>query len=204
MFARSCLVCALVVLQLIAPGIARAGADDKAEARAHFKKGTAFLDAADYKHAIAEYQEAYRLYPNPKLHFNLGQAFRLDGQKQQALDEYRKFLEAQPIGAEADDARAYCALLERDLAPPPAPAPEPQQVVEPPPPPPVVTPAPAQPQPELVVKPVAEPKKPKKKTWPIWVGVAAGVLAVGAAATVAGVLLTRPAATPMLPSESFR
>ena len=53
--------------------------------------------------SIKEYQAAYDLAPLPELLFNLGQVYRLKGDKQKALDHYGKYLVVAPNGPVAAD-----------------------------------------------------------------------------------------------------
>ena len=45
------------------------------EARAHFTRGVKFYKDADYRSALVEFQEAYRVAPNAKVLFNIGQTY---------------------------------------------------------------------------------------------------------------------------------
>ena len=59
-------------------------------------RGRAFHDAGDYPHAIAAFKEAYVLAPSPGLLFNLAQAYRLEGDCDDAAWMYRRYLETNP------------------------------------------------------------------------------------------------------------
>jgi tetratricopeptide (TPR) repeat protein len=112
-------------------------------AKAHFKRGKVHQDAKDYDKAIEEYRAAYDLAPLPELLFNLGQVYRLSGNKREALWHYRRFLEAQPGGLGSDEAREHITRLSRQLEedeeredarrrrPEPTPAPKPETQAEP-------------------------------------------------------------------------
>src|SRR5690348_5109833 len=54
--------------------------------------------------------------PEPQLLFNSGQAYRLHGEKEKAIENYQKFLEAMPEGRGSDDAREDIAKLKHELA----------------------------------------------------------------------------------------
>ncbi len=45
------------------------------EARTHFGRGVKFYKDADYRSALVEFQEAYRVAPNARLLFNIGQTY---------------------------------------------------------------------------------------------------------------------------------
>jgi tetratricopeptide (TPR) repeat protein len=127
---------------LVAPSVL---ADTKLEkARAHYQAGEAAFQAGDYDRAIMEFSAAYELSPRPVLLFNLGAAYRRRAESQhyladlrQALEDYQRYLEAEPNGKGADDARAYVAILQKEIearsAPPPV-EPSPQLPVPAPPP----------------------------------------------------------------------
>jgi hypothetical protein len=74
----------LVVSCLIATGAVAAppaarGADDsqaKARAQALLSEGTAAYGRGDYATALDKFTAAYRIFPSPKLWFNIGQANR--------------------------------------------------------------------------------------------------------------------------------
>jgi tetratricopeptide (TPR) repeat protein len=110
---RITLVLALAVA-LLAAGTAAARPPTPAEkkaAKAHFDQGRAYYDAGGYLDAVREYEQAYALVPLPELLFNIGQAWRLKGDKPQAIAAYQRYLDAAPDGALADDARTHVASL---------------------------------------------------------------------------------------------
>jgi tetratricopeptide (TPR) repeat protein len=91
-------------------------ASSDVQARAHFAQGKAFLDAKVYDQAIKEFAAAYALVPLPELMFDTGQAYRLSGQIDPALDSYQKYLAATPEGTLADEARVHVAELTKQRA----------------------------------------------------------------------------------------
>jgi tetratricopeptide (TPR) repeat protein len=130
---------ALLLALLLLPQLASAQTPDaRARARRHYEIGERHQRAGDYDAAIAEYQAAYDLAPLPGLLFNLGQAFRLKGEKRQALAHYKLFLATAPQGRAAVEAEGHVRALEAAIAaePPPAPTPPPLAPAEPPAPPP--------------------------------------------------------------------
>jgi hypothetical protein len=158
---------AIIVLLLLQVA-ARADEPRKTEARGHFKHGVELIRHGEYDKALAEFQEAYHLFPNERLHYDIAQAYRLKGDRQSAIEHYRAYLAAVAKGETADDARLQLAVLGATLgfaagtpSPPSEPSGEPAQArvgapsppsepsVEPaqaraiaPPPPAVTTPAP--------------------------------------------------------------
>jgi len=104
----------LVVVALLLVG-ARASAEPSPQAvkaaKQHYSDGKKFQDAANYDAAIVEYEAAHKLAPKPVLLFNIGQCYRLKGDKQKAIDAYEAFLAAAPDDPIAGDAREYVTTL---------------------------------------------------------------------------------------------
>jgi hypothetical protein len=106
----------LIALVLFGPKPEKPDAATQKKAKAHFKQGKAYQEAAEYGLAIDEYRQAYDLVQTPELLFNIGQAYRLHGEKEKAIENYQKFLEAVPEGRGTDDAREDIAKLKHELA----------------------------------------------------------------------------------------
>jgi tetratricopeptide (TPR) repeat protein len=106
---------------LLASGLVHAQGSLQArqDATKHWKLANAAFDARDYQKAIAEYEEAYRLNANPQLLFNIAQAYRLHGDRDKAIDHYRRFL-AQAKGRGVEEAKEHLAALEADHPPVPS------------------------------------------------------------------------------------
>jgi tetratricopeptide (TPR) repeat protein len=131
----------LAIMVLAATAVAQPSPQEQAKAR--FKQGRAYQDAGAFGKAADEYKAAYELDPRPEMLFNIAQAYRLAKERQLAVDYFKKYLDAQPSGTGADEARTHVATLtkeiedERAKAPKPdqpttvlAPAERPQQMVE--------------------------------------------------------------------------
>jgi hypothetical protein len=104
---------ALVTLQLLAAATSVAEPADsaRAEARVHFRNGARLIRAGAYDAAVAEFSEAYRLYPNERIHYDLAQAYRLKHDDAQAIVHYRRYLAAVHEGELALDARQQLTAL---------------------------------------------------------------------------------------------
>ena len=87
---------------------ATAGASTRAEAERYAAQAKVSFDARDYRGAIAGYGEAYRRYRSPGLLFNLGQAYRLDGDCAAATLMYHQYLREAPRSP-------YRAIVEQHL-----------------------------------------------------------------------------------------
>jgi tetratricopeptide (TPR) repeat protein len=124
---KRALVAALVLVPLVASGAptpesARANADGQKEFR-----------AGHYLEAVAAFERAYAIDPDPAYLFDLAQAYRLAKDCDKALAYYDQFLHAVPNPPNVDkirgyrDASAACATAKT-----PPPPPQPVQPVAPP------------------------------------------------------------------------
>jgi tetratricopeptide (TPR) repeat protein len=86
-------------------------ADPRAAALEQLKEGAERIDRSDYVGALAHFQEAHRLFPSPKIDFNIGLACQGLGRHAQALAAFQRFLD------EANDATPEArAKAERNVA----------------------------------------------------------------------------------------
>lgn len=94
----------------------RAAAQDpavKEQARALNDRGTAEYRLGYYDKAASLYEEAYRLLPDPALLYNVGQAYRMAGQRDKALIAYKSYLRTSaPDAPNRDLARKRIEELE--------------------------------------------------------------------------------------------
>ena len=81
------------------------------EARAHFNRGVKFYKDADYRSALVEFQEAYRVAPNARLMFNIGQTYDELQDFAGAVKAFREYL----AGAGPSITKARRAEVEKDL-----------------------------------------------------------------------------------------
>ena len=89
---------------------------DRREASQHVEQGRKLQEEGDYDGAIKRYRAAYRLIPHPQLLYNLGQAYRLKGDKKRALSLYKQYLDKSPEGQTADIARRFVIELGDEIA----------------------------------------------------------------------------------------
>jgi tetratricopeptide (TPR) repeat protein len=198
----------LAVATVVAP--ARASADDRSEARAHYEKATGAYALGRYADAAAEFEQAFTLKPDPAILYNAAQAYRLAGKKERALELYRSYRRVYGRRAEhAPDVEKHVAELEKAIeadkhassaestglatvdpgVPSATTAMPPPQLTAPPPP---LAPAPAA-SATLVAKPAPPPTnedRPIYQRWWFWAG--AGAVVVGAIVGIA--LASRKAA----------
>ena len=71
-------------------------ADELARGKEHFAKGKKLFDKKDYKGAVKEFKESFRLTRNPLLLYNIGYTFDQLDEKSLALFYYQKYLEQAP------------------------------------------------------------------------------------------------------------
>jgi hypothetical protein len=165
-------------------------ADPLAEGRSHLKKANALAGEGDCVGAIVEYTAAYEKLDDPVVLFNRGECYRRTRNAEDAVADYRAFLDKVPQARNRADIEAKIATL----APPPAP--EEPEPAPPPPPAPVVA-APVAPEPVappvVVRRTAAAPDSAADSSgssshW--WVWAVLGVLVAGG--TAAGVVMFRP------------
>lgn len=101
-----------------ATGTAFAGEPDPpevipAKARALAERGRAYHNAGDYGNAIIAFKEAYVMAPSPGLLFNLAQAYRLQGNCDDAALMYRRYLATAPGSEGKAIAEGHLASVER-------------------------------------------------------------------------------------------
>jgi len=138
------------------PGV-RAAEQPSGVATAHVRKATAAYNLGKYPEAAKEYEAAYEQTLDANLLFNIGQAYRLAGERDKAVTAYRSFIRSAPESEQRQLAESKIREIERQrsAAPAPAPAPVPAAVPAP-----VPAPAPVAPAatPELsAAPPVAAP-----------------------------------------------
>jgi len=144
---------------------AQADRASREHARALFKAGKAAYAAGQYGDAAKRFSEGYEIDPQPAFLLNAAQSFRSGARHKQALDYYRKYLEADPD----TKLRAQVEELIRDL--------EEKVKAEsaPPAPPPAVTP----PQPPETPPSPAPSSPPFYKRWWFWTAIGAVVVGTG-------------------------
>jgi len=101
-------------------------ADERTEARRHFRSGLELVTQRQYVRAIEEFQAAYAILPNVNVLFNIARAYSDLGDLDRAIDYYQRYLQ----GDVADRAEVEQTLRELEqrrraasATPPPTPAP---------------------------------------------------------------------------------
>jgi tetratricopeptide (TPR) repeat protein len=91
-------------------------AASRKKARTHFQRGKALQEAGSYDKAIAEYEAAFTLVPDPAFVFNIARSLHLAGRTDEALVKYREYVAVRPEGEIAAEARDFIAEIERAQA----------------------------------------------------------------------------------------
>jgi iron complex outermembrane receptor protein len=112
----------LLAAVLLAAGAAHA--DERAEARRHFRAGLALVREGRYLAAVDEFQSAYRILPNVNVLFNIARAYSDAGETERALEFYAQYLQGD-VPDRADVEATVRELQQRQRAAQPAPAPTP-------------------------------------------------------------------------------
>jgi hypothetical protein len=110
-----------VAAAALAPSVAAAqsaggdaAAGNKARAQALLREGNAALGQGRAADALARFIEAYRLFPSPRLHYNIGQAHSLiAGHEAQAYEELARF--SKEVADASPDLRAAAEAKRRQL-----------------------------------------------------------------------------------------
>jgi hypothetical protein len=91
---------------------ARAHADDRADARAHYQAGVKFYASGDYRSAIREFSSAQQLVPADLNNYNLALCYDKLGDAEPAIQYYRAFLDKQPSSDKRAEIEASISRLE--------------------------------------------------------------------------------------------
>lgn len=121
-------------LSILVATAAPALADDKAKAKALYEQGLKAYNLAEYQDAIKAWKDAYSLSKKPILLFNIGQAYRLDGDCKKAVTFYDSYQREEPNPKNQDELDAAAALCAK-----PADKPADKTIVKPADKPPVIT-----------------------------------------------------------------
>lgn len=87
-------------------------AETKKRAKQYVDAALAAQEGGDYDQAVTLYQKAYDLIPHPLMLFNIGQAQRLAGRDEEALAAYQKYIDADPNGPKAAEAKGFIAEIQ--------------------------------------------------------------------------------------------
>ncbi len=100
-------------LTILIAASAPALADDKAKAKKLYDDGLKSYNIAEYADAIKAWKEAYSLSKKPILLFNIGQAYRLDGDCKMAMRFYDSYQREEPNPKNQDEVDSAVALCQK-------------------------------------------------------------------------------------------
>jgi len=162
-------------------------------AKRHYDAGTTAYNLGDFLTAANEYREAYKVKPLPAILYNIAQAYRLGGDRKQAVFFYRSYLRNVPASPDRAECEERIRTLEAEMtanqaAPPKettepvTPTPAPKNTQPPSAPPPSTPPAPQVESPArtpalTATAPAADQRRASKK-W-VWGVVVGAVVVVG-------------------------
>ena len=109
----------LVILALAAPASAQSKQPTQQQinaAKQHFAAAEAAKAKGDFKTAAVEYLAAYEQFNDPEFFFNVAEVYRLSNDDANALMYYQKYLELDPNGRGAANARLNADALRRSIA----------------------------------------------------------------------------------------
>ncbi len=89
---------------------------DTESAKRHFAKAVEFYDANDYEHALAEFEAARDARPLPALNYNIARCLDRLERFEEAIKNYRFYLQDEGATADAQDARRRIEVLQDRLA----------------------------------------------------------------------------------------
>ena len=112
-----CMVASLVVgVAMAAAAPAWSQPRDPILAAKYEALGKEFYARGQFVDAAAQFAKAFDLSPEPKYLYNEAQSYRMGGERQKALDTYKKYLELAPEGPGAEVARSWVAKIEAEIA----------------------------------------------------------------------------------------
>jgi tetratricopeptide (TPR) repeat protein len=123
-------LCLLFLALTATPARAASEDPDLEIAQHHFETGRAFYNAADYVHALEEFDAAYRVRRGAPLEFNIARCHDRLEHFQEALAWYEKYLTHAPNAKDANEVRERVHLLRTrtDMLPEVHPSPVPPEV----------------------------------------------------------------------------
>jgi iron complex outermembrane receptor protein len=104
----------IVVLCATLLASASARADQRVEARSHFRKGMSAIAEGHYEAGIEELKAAYEILPHPNVLYNIARAYGDMGDLENAISYYRKYLDGAP--KDRDEVAKVVDALEERLA----------------------------------------------------------------------------------------
>jgi hypothetical protein len=112
MRSRICSTALGIVLVLTAAVARGQSAADKKQAQALVVAGVHLMDTGDNRGAIGKFDEAFKLFPSPKILFNMGRAHYALHEEVDALTDFERFLDESPYAPKESRAEAERVIAE--------------------------------------------------------------------------------------------
>ncbi len=113
---KGCAGALLLLVTIAAPLSARAQSSDTEQLKKHFEDGSKAFNLGEFKRAVDEYKAAYNIRADPVFLYNIAQAYRLDGNLQQALFFYKSYLTNSPRAPNRHEVDGRIHELDRQIA----------------------------------------------------------------------------------------
>jgi tetratricopeptide (TPR) repeat protein len=105
----------IVMMGIVPSGPSFAQQNNAKAAEQHFNAGQKAYSAGEYDKAMKEFLAAYQAFPANTLLFNIGQTYRMQGDKEKALAYYEKYVEFEPSGGQVSEAKQHIKELKEDV-----------------------------------------------------------------------------------------
>jgi tetratricopeptide (TPR) repeat protein len=107
----------LVLVVLLTCAAAPSFADDvAAQAKRYFTSGRQHFDLGEYRDALRDFKEGYRLKDDPVFLYNIAQCHRLLNENQDAIHAYKIYLTRAPNAPNRDEVERKIAALQEAIA----------------------------------------------------------------------------------------
>ncbi len=194
----------VAVLLLLLGFPAEGMAQEKVRAREAYRRASQHYKLGEYQDALTGFKEAYRHFEDPSFLFNVGQCYRMLGDKREAIRTFKTFLSELPHAPNRHEVTQMISSLQTSLNQEEAAKSEPPQGTMAPP---LTSTEPVTAEPTHVEKPptieltkTPEPPEPTEKRstptykkWWVWTTVAVVVVGVGLGVGL-GLGLSQPSA----------
>jgi tetratricopeptide (TPR) repeat protein len=108
---RTLVLTAVLTLLAAAP----ASADDPKRARALYEEGMKYYNVGEYRKALESFKDGYFAKADPAFLFNLAQCYRMLGDTEPAIRQYRAYLGNRPDAPNREEVEHFIVELEAEL-----------------------------------------------------------------------------------------
>lgn len=107
----------VLLATMLAATLAWAGPSEDehtAAAKRFYETGMLLYDRGEFVDAAREFERAYKEQPRPALLYNIASAYDKGGERQRAVENYRKYVALMPSSPDVASARARADVLDRE------------------------------------------------------------------------------------------